>query len=183
MKSTTKYVLPAFLLLTLAACVDKPKFPMTPSIEFRGFQHITSRVQDRLGNKRVRDSVVIAVNFRDGDGDLGITEAEFTGTNGDAKLKGVFNYDVRLLRKQGASYVEVLPQVTYSSFFPMLKSDGKRGPIEGTLNFSQTFYDFSNGKIRKDTLKFLIKIRDRALNESNTIETDTIHVFPPAYKK
>ncbi|MCY7353068.1 MAG: hypothetical protein LH606_20825 [Cytophagaceae bacterium] len=182
MKTVTKFAFPA-LLLTLISCVQKPEFSDTPSIEFRGFEHTTTRKSDRLGNKQLRDSVVIAINFRDGDGDLGMTVDEFNGVNGNAKLKGVNNYEVRLMRKQGSSFVEVLPQVSFSSFFPMLKSDGKRGPIEGTLNFSQTFYDLTNGKARKDTLKFLIKIRDRALNESNTIESDTIHVFPPAYKR
>jgi len=183
MKRFTSFVLPLCPLLMLIGCIDPPDFSSVPAISPLPFQHSILNSQDRLGNRVVRDSVVFQIAFQDGDGDLGITADEFAG-KGDPRLKGLNNYNVRVLRKFGSGrndYREVFPQVSYSSFFPPLKPDGKRGPIEGTLRFSQTFYDIANTR-RKDTLKFQIKILDRALNESNTIETDTVIVFPPVYK-
>ncbi len=182
MKIFTKYALPAALLLTLAACIKEPGFSDVPSILALPFEHRILSSPDRLGNRVLRDSVVFQVAFQDGDGDLGITSDEYSG-KGDPKLKGLNNYIVRVLRKTGAAYKEVFPTVSYSSFFPPLKPDGKRGPIEGTLRFSQTFYqDFTKPQQNKDTLKFQIKIIDRALHESNVIETDTVMVYPPVYK-
>lgn len=58
--------------------------------------------------------------------------------------------------------------------FPFLKTDGTRGPIRGKLDFD---IDFSSGPGSKTTpLKFIVKIRDGELRESNTIETDSILV-------
>lgn len=183
MKRFTSFALPASLLVMLASCLEPPDFSNVPVISPLPFEHTILSTQDRLGNRVTRDSVVFQTAFQDGDGDLGITADEFAG-KGDPRLKGLNNYVVRVLRKTGPGrndYREVFPTVSYSSFFPILKPDGKRGPIEGTLRFSQTFYDIANTR-RKDTLKFQIKILDRALNESNTIETDTVIVFPPVYK-
>lgn len=183
MKKYTAFGLPVGLLFLLTGCIEPPDFSNVPAISPLPFEHTMLNSQDRLGNRVTRDSVVFQLAFQDGDGDLGITADEFAG-KGDPKLKGISNYVVRVLRKTGpgrTEFREVFPQVSYSSFFQPLKPDGKRGPIEGTLRFSQTFYDIANTR-KKDTLKFQLKILDRALNESNTIETDTVIVFPPVYK-
>ncbi|MBC7893682.1 MAG: hypothetical protein H7Y12_15800 [Sphingobacteriaceae bacterium] len=180
MKTLTFLAIPALLLL-LASCLKEPDFSDVPSISFGGFDHRILTTPDRLGNRVPRDSVVVLVDFQDGDGDLGITTEEFQG-KGDPKLKGVNNYIVRVMRKTRTGFVEVFPQVPFNSFYPPLKPDGRRGPIEGTLRFSQIFFGSTAPKPLKDTLKFQIRILDRALHESNVIETDTIIVFPPVYK-
>jgi hypothetical protein len=181
MKTFTNYALPALLLLTVVACIKEPDFSDVPSITALPFEHRILSSPDRLGNRVLRDSVVFQIGFQDGDGDLGITSDEYAG-KGDPKLKGLNNYVVRVFRKVGSTYKEVFPQVSYTSYFPPLKPDGKKGPIEGTLRFSQTFYQDFTQPLRKDTLKFQIKIIDRALHESNPVETDTIMVYPPVYK-
>jgi len=181
MKTLTFLAVPALLLL-LASCLKEPDFSDVPSISFGGFDHRILTSPDRLGNRVPRDSVVVLVDFRDGDGDLGITTEEFQG-KGEPRLKGVNNYIVSVLRKTRTGFVEVFPQVPFNSFYPPLKPDGRRGPIEGTLRFSQIFFsDPTKPKQVRDTLRFKIKILDRALNQSNVIETDTIIVFPPVYK-
>ena len=60
----------------------------------------------------------------------------------------------------------------YSGYFPRLKTDGKVGPIEGTIDYSIDFpQPFTPVK---DSLKFQVTIKDRAGNISNTAESSVI---------
>ena len=61
------------IFLGLSACTERPTFPITPSIELKEFYFRTIESPD--GNN-LRDSIVIKVNFRDGDGDLGLAATE-----------------------------------------------------------------------------------------------------------
>jgi hypothetical protein len=58
-----------------------------------------------------------------------------------------------------------------------LGREGKTGPIEGDLELEQ-IYPYGNRFTTYPT-KYLIQIRDRGLNVSNQIETDTIHLPYP----
>lgn len=57
---------------------------------------------------------------------------------------------------------------TYDGRFPVLAE--KSGTLEGTLRYTMNSYGFSN-LFSKKTLKLRVKIRDRALHTSNTIDT------------
>ncbi len=55
---------------------------------------------------------------------------------------------------------------------PDLTKGKPKGAIEGTLDFAQLF-QYGN-TVKLFPTKFRIRIRDRALNVSNIIETDTL---------
>jgi len=78
MKNKILYI-PALLLLMLA-CTSEPDFSYVPSISFNSIQLLTTEKQGLLGISK-KDSVIITVDFQDGDGDLGFTPEEL------AKLK------------------------------------------------------------------------------------------------
>lgn len=158
--------------LTASGCLDIPKYDPTPAIEFAGIDQFDS--EDRLGNavKMVR----ITLEFEDGDGDLGEDpqseeRSEFLKANG-----GWGTYRVEVFRLQNEKWERYPMQLLDSIplMFPFLKTDGVRGPIRGKLDFD---IDFPPGPGSKMTpLKFIVKIRDRELRESNTVETDSILV-------
>jgi len=148
-----------------------PEFPNTPEIEFADIVSIL-RVDELTGG--YKDSVVISVKFKDGDGDLGYTQREIDSL---AERGGGHNFLVKQFRRVKGNYVPYEPLESQSGYFHRLSGD-KPGPIEGTIHYSgiqvyHSFYPYA-----KDTVKFEIYIRDRAGNTSNTIMTDSVILRP-----
>ena len=158
--------------LLLVSCVDVPNFDNTPRISFNNIEKFV--VFDSF-SQSYSDSVVITIDFEDGDGDLGISSAERSDTNLiNSIYKEWGNYEYSALRLVNGRYEEVPTSVSGKLFFPILKPDGKPGPIKGKLDFSVIY--FQDRFTRPATVKYRIRIRDRALRVSNLIETDTITV-------
>ena len=149
----------------LLGCYKEVSFDVKPVIEFRDLRK-EIRIDQFSGTKK--DSVILTIKFQDGDGDLGLNEKE----KAVAQEKNEYNYIIRLFRQKKGVFQEFVPDVPYSGFFPRLKSDGKTGPIEGSLDYSVDFpHPFTPVK---DSLKFQITVRDRAGNISNTVESRVI---------
>ncbi len=169
----------AGLSLLVAACFNDPDFSETPVISFVSISKETIEASPGIGNGR-RDSVVIALKFQDKSGDLGEDVSGGADTN---RLRTIFaketwaNYEIRTFRLNKGNYEEVIQPVNNKLFFPRLFKPNQKGALEGTLYFRQIFY--YNAQYGRYPLKFRVRIRDRALNISNTIETDTIVVPLP----
>ncbi len=159
--------------LSLTGCLDTPKFDNTPSIRFNSVDTLT--IFDSF-SKTKADSIVITIDFEDGDGDLGISPTDRSDTT---KLNTLYkqwgNYEITVLEKKKDGTFQVRPVSVFEKlFFDTLKRDGKAGPIKGKLDFRQTLPASRFAKLT--TVKFRIRIRDRAFNVSNSVETDTISV-------
>lgn len=160
--------------LALSSCVDTPKFDNTPSIQANDVYKET--IFDSF-SKTNADSIVITVDFEDGDGDLGISPLERSDTT---KLNTIYkewgNYEITVLERKKDGTFQVRPISVFEKlFFDTLKRDGKPGPIKGKLDFRQTLPASRFAKLT--TVKFRVRIRDRALNVSNSVETDTVSVY------
>jgi hypothetical protein len=166
----------------LFSCIKEPEWSVVPSISFSRIQKINKISNDGFGGKVKIDSVIMSINFKDGDGDLGITQAELKAN--PAKYKDFRNFEVNVMLKKNGNFVPI-------TFIPSLggllnfkfKADQKPGPIEGTVDYSTQFvYAFYKGYSplfteKNDTLKFQIFIRDNALQTSNVVETEPIVIF------
>jgi hypothetical protein len=171
------------LLMTplLSGCITEPKFPKEPRIAFESIQKINKpAVIGRVGGGE-RDSVIITIRFEDGDGDLGITEAQKNVEPWKSELK---NYEVQTFVKRGNTWEDYkdgngkkINQSGNFVFDPPVVNPSTPSPIEGSLNYSLIFYKNVANTVPNDTIKFNILIRDRALNKSNRIETDLIVVY------
>ncbi len=159
-------VLAVFSVMALVtACYKEISFDIKPYIEFSDLRK-EIRLDQFSGSKK--DSVILTIKFQDGDGDLGLNEEEKKA----AVDKQDFNYIIRIFRQKNGVFKEVPQEVPYSGFFPRLKSDNKKGPIEGKLDYSLVYFqDFTP---KKDSLKYQITIKDRTGNISNTIESKVI---------
>jgi hypothetical protein len=143
--------------LTVSSCLEPPDYPDTPTI---GFQSITSkRITDNTGTY---DQVTITVSFRDGNGDLGLTNED---------------------KVPGSPWAERNPDGSFNPYYnnyyltpyPPLATDGREAPLRGDLSFSYNFYvgsPFRSGQV----VRFDVSILDRALNQSNTVTTDPITI-------
>lgn len=195
--------------LTIFSCEKPPDLPSVPSIEF-------DKIEFAEFNPGA-DSLIVFVNFEDGDGDLGLRSGEegfpyqpfnfITTESGDlitfSSAGGVpsfnpidwsittvdavldtfrvepnpnhYNFEVDFFVKRGNNFEEFnwldAPYFqTFDGRFPILFQEENPGPLRGNLRYGMT----SNGFLplfRNDTLKLEMRVRDRALNVSNTVET------------
>jgi hypothetical protein len=163
------------IALLATGCFNEPNYSNTPEITSAAiFPYKNLAGGTGVGQSR-RDSVVITIGFRDGDGNLGndlpLAKADSAryASNG-----GWGNYKISTLRLVNNRYEEVNLAVNQTLIFPNLAKGRPPGPIEGTLDFNSTFQYGTS--FRLYPVKFRIQIRDRDLNVSNVIETDTITV-------
>ncbi len=178
----------SIILLTLALvnCTE-PKFPDTPFINFKGIRSIP---------RPNKDSLIITISFRDGYGDLGLGPYDTIAPFDQEPYR--YNYHITAYKRLGrndqgeVNYEPVqfpTPGITFNGRFPVLKPDGKAGPIEGDLDYSIPIefpLDLSNERyiLPGDTLRFDIFIYDRGErggrqnpNRSNTITTEEVIVL------
>jgi hypothetical protein len=166
------YLLVLGLALTLSSCFTEPNYSNVPEISFDRVDRYTIEGGQGVGRSR-RDSVIVVINFKDGDGNLGndipISKPDSAryASNG-----GWGNYRIRTFRLINRQYVEVPLTVNRTLYFPDLAKGKPSGAIEGPLEFDQIFQYGNSFQIYPT--KFQIQIRDRDLNESNVIETDTV---------
>ena len=165
--------LPVLLLLT--ACWKEPSFPKEPNITFSS---ITPRAtKDKFNNPIIR--IKVALNFQDGDGNLGLgigdTLAPFDDVPGN-KFKNNYFVDAFVKYPGQTEFSPYNPStITYTGRFMRLGPDNGIRPLEGELRYEFDVYpgfDLQNG----DQMKFRIQIVDRNLNLSNSVETDPITI-------
>lgn len=165
------------MALTLSACFNEPNYSNTPEIEFKGLFRYTIEAGKGVGKSK-RDSVVITIGFKDGDGNLGNdTPLPKADSARYASTGGWGNYKIRTFRLENKVYKEIPLAINNFLLFPDLTRGKPKGAIEGNLDFNQTFQYGTSFQMYP--VKFQIQIRDRGLNQSNIIETDTLNLpFP-----
>ncbi len=164
-----------FLILTaFFSCQKPPEYDNVPHIEFKNVEKYSS-----LENNVKKDSLVIVTRFEDGDGDLGLSE-EMAKSEPYNQGDNNINYFINIyIKKNGTFELLNLPFSFNGRFFP-LAPDGRVGPIEGDLKYGGIVIRANNPLVKPgDVLRFVVYIRDRALNTSNTITTSEVTVFTP----
>lgn len=166
------YLLVLALALTMTACFTEPNYSNVPEIAFERIDRYTIEAGRGVGRSK-RDSLVLNIRFKDGDGNLGDNiplarpDSLKYASNG-----GWGNYRIRTFRLINRQYEELPVAVNNTLFFPDLTKGKPSGAIEGDLWFDQIFQYGTSFQIYPT--KFQIQIRDRDLNVSNVIETDTV---------
>lgn len=166
------------LTVTLSACFTEPNYSDTPEItSAQVFPYKDLPAGQGVGRGR-RDSIVVTIGFRDGDGNLGNDIPVSKEDSVRFANTGWGNYRIRTFRLEEGRYREIILPVNQTLFLPNLtRNKPKPGAIEGTLDYNSTF-QYGN-RFQLYPVKFQIQIRDRAFNESNVFETDTVYVpFP-----
>ncbi|HEY0111171.1 MAG TPA: hypothetical protein VGB67_16145 [Fibrella sp.] len=162
------------LAVTLTACFKEPEYSDTPEIRQIGPPvKVTLEAGGGVGLAR-RDSVILTVRLQDGTGDIG------EDTRDTARLQRVFgketwgNYEIKTFEFTNGTYKELPSVVNSRLFFPRSPLGEQKGAVEGDIDFSQVFP--YQRPFRMAPVRFQVRIRDRALNVSNTIVTDTISI-------
>lgn len=172
-----KYKLPALLLpvIALSGCVDIPDFSNTPTIYYNGISQFTEIDTLDVGTVQRYETVILSVRFEDGDGDLGenvqdLQNPEVSAAYARASGWGLpANYEAVTMTKQpNGSWNEAVFSGDSVNFFPVLKTDGKPGPIKGVLDM-YIRNPIGNTSVMAER-RYKVRIIDRAFHISNQIE-------------
>ena len=146
MNHFSKIALILFLLLGgfHYSCKKKSKYSTIPEITFKSFEKFGA------------DSAHLTVYFTDGDGDIGLTQAE----------DSLFNFFTIYYQKKNGVFEVRQPKIPLNFRIPMLNSSKKSKSLEGdiVITFLNPYY-FPT--LTMDTIKYEFYLRDRANNESN----------------
>ena len=162
-------------LVTLAGCQEKMEYPVEPNIAYRGISYLMNADSTLTGE------VVLSFDYTDGDGDLGLDDSDNSYPFG-ANDPYYYNLIIDYLKWNGTSFVETpllswnqmtmsYDTISFNGRFKRLIDGDEEKAIRGTINYTLTL---QNPLSPTDTVKLRVHIIDRALHESNTIETDAI---------
>lgn len=161
--------------VTLLSCRKFEEFPIEPIIKYENFL-----LEYNLETGRTERGVLI-FSYTDGDGDLGLSDEDIYPPYNQGS-EYYYNMIINYYEKQYGTFVEVpllswnpdsayYDTLTFNSRFPRLLRYINDQPIQG--QFNDTLFIF-NPLSDFDTIKFSAYIIDRALHESNVIETPEI---------
>jgi len=147
--------------LVLTGCFKEEEYPVEPFISEPTFTNMT-------------DSAVVSFTFTDGDGDVGLGDDELDPPYDSSSI---FYYNLYLNYyekddingwQQGIDLAG--NPISFKYRIERIQVKGKQRGMKGTMDVALS--DFQNPfSDQSDTIKFSIQLFDRALHESNIIET------------
>ena len=168
-----------FLSMVMASCQKPVEYPIEPKIAYEGFTYLINEDSTFTGEG------IVSFSYTDGDGDLGLDDSDTLPPFGfhDAHY---YNMVVDYMKCVNGEFVKTPllswnPQtqsydtVTFNARFRRLRDTDEPKAISGTMDYQLTV---QNPLSPDDTIKFEIRILDRALHESNTIQTEAIYTNP-----
>lgn len=174
-----KWIVFSLSLLVVTACQKPVEYPVEPHIAFEGFTYLFDADSTFSGEG------IVSFSYTDGDGDLGLDDGDTLPPFGrnDAHY---YNMVVDYLKSVNGEFVKTpllswnaqtqsYDTVTFNARFRRLRDSEDPKAISGTMEYKLTV---QNPFSPNDTVKFEIRILDRALHESNTIQTDPIFTNP-----
>ena len=171
-----RYLIGLLLLaLAVSACQKPVEYPIEPKIAYAGFTYLINPDSTFSGEG------VISFSYTDGDGDLGLDDADTLPPFGfnDAHY---YNMVVDYMKCVNGEFVKTpllswnaqtqsYDTVSFNARFKRLRDSEEPKAISGTMDYKLTV---QNPFSPNDTVKFEIRILDRALHESNVIQTEPI---------
>ena len=158
-----KALLILLAMTVLASCQEKVEYPVEPSITYEGITYLMGADSTLTGE------VVLSIGYTDGDGDLGLDDADTVYPFGPNDPH-YYNLIVDYLRWDGTQFVT--DTINFNARFKRLVFNDEVKAISGTIDFTMMLL---NPFAPDDTVKLRAHILDRALHESNIIESEGIH--------
>jgi hypothetical protein len=166
-------------IFALASCQKKLQYPIEPAITYEGLAYVMDADSTLTGE------VILSIGYTDGDGDLGLDDADTLYPFGPNDPH-YYNLIIDYLKWNGSTFVETPLQnwnpqtqsyeiASFNARFKRLVFNDEETSISGTIDYKMLVY---NPLSPNDTIKFRIHLIDRALHESNIIETNAISFAP-----
>ena len=160
MKKTLLLLFLPFMFLV--ACQEKVEYPIEPRISYEGITYLIDADSTLTGE------VILSIGYTDGDGDLGLDDADTLYPFGPNDPH-YYNLIIDYLRWDGTHFVT--DTINFNVRFKRLLFNDEVKAISGTIDNTIMLL---NPFAPDDTVKLKAHIIDRALHESNTVETEMI---------
>ena len=162
-------------IFALASCQKKLQYPIEPAITYEGLSYVM------YADSTLTGEVILSIGYTDGDGDLGLDDADTLYPFGPNDPH-YYNLIIDYLKWNGSAFIETPLQnwnpqtqsyedASFNARFKRLVFNDEEAAISGTMDYKMMVL---NPLSPNDIIKFKIHILDRALHESNAIETDAI---------
>ena len=146
------------LSVVFPACLKTDEFPVEPNITFKSLEVFG-------------DSASLTVSFTDGDGDIGLAPGD-TFPPYDT-LPYSFNLFVEYEELQNGVWTQVDLLLPLYYRIPVITPTGQNKTLEGDLSVAlKPFPTVIGGAY--DTVRYSVKLVDRALHESNVVWSDAL---------
>lgn len=174
-----KLIALAFSTVLLAACMKPVEYPIEPKIAYEGFTYIFNADSTFTGEG------ILSFSYTDGDGDLGLDDRDTAAPFGPNDTY-YYNMIVDYMKCVNGEFVKMpllswnqqtqsYDTVSFNARFHRLRDNDDPKAISGTMEYTMPV---QNPLSPDDTIKFEVRIIDRALHESNVIQTDAIYTNP-----
>ncbi len=139
------------------SCQKKEEYPIIPEIKFESLLKIFNPAT------MVYDRGVFKISFKDGDGDIGLTES-------DVLPPYDYNFFISYYELQNGDTIRVIiaDSNEFNARIPVLTPEGANKSIKGEIEDTLFIYNYQS---EFDTIKFDAYILDRALHQSNVVTT------------
>ena len=149
------------------SCRKFEEYPPVPEISFNDFVYL---INEETG---ISEKGILSISYRDGDGDIGLEQED---TLFPYQIDGEYYYNliITLSEMQNGEFVE-LP-FNFSARIPPLIPKDQQKSIKGIIENELFIYDPTSDF---DTIRFTVKLVDRALNVSNEVITPAfVRIIP-----
>jgi hypothetical protein len=155
----------SLLSVIVSSCFKREEYPVEPSISYKDFI-ITG------------DSATISFNFTDGDGDIGLSPSD---TFPPFQPGSKYYYNIYVVNYEKDDVQGWIPAVNlqndtliFAYRIKPIEFKGKSKGIKGVIEIDMGTLYYNIFSTQSDTIKYSVQLIDRALNESNIIETPPI---------
>lgn len=148
-------------VLLLAGCIKQDDFPDEPLVTFKSFEQFG-------------DSSSLTIAFTDGDGDVGLNASDNTPPF-DTSSVYYHNLFVEYDTLQNGVWRRVEFALPLYYRIPRITPTGQNKTLEGEIAVSIAPWPIFPG-VANDTVRFSVRMVDRALNESNTVVSGPVLV-------
>jgi hypothetical protein len=173
------------LVLAVCSCQKPVEYPIEPKITYKGFTYLLNADSTFSGEG------IVSFSYTDGDGDLGLDDSDTLPPFGFHDTH-YYNMVIDYMKCVNGEFVKtpllsphvptssadtlvLYDTVTFNARFKRLRDSEEPKAISGTMEYKLTV---QNPFSPNDTVKFEIRILDRALHESNVIQTEAIYTNP-----
>ena len=167
-----KLLLISGILILAFSCRKIEVFPDEPQVIFKSV--LVKDSSDILDNPI--KYVKLTFELIDGDGDIGLNEADTSGPFHRDSLY-YYNLFIREYEKVGDAYIEVTDVEFPRNYrIPDLTPEGQNKTLKATVDIEMEYRYSSSNPLPFSEFKYFFYVYDRALNKSNE-DTSTLVVF------
>lgn len=162
------FLFAAIIGVALYSCIEQREYPIEPAITFKSF--------GTENNVAGHDSIgYLTIEFTDGDGDVGLAQTDTLPPFHPGSTY-YYNFFITFYQKVGEDFQEIT--TPYNSRIPDVNPEHIDKDLTGDITI-EIDLNILSLILSSDKIKMKAYMVDRALNESNTIETPVITLDLP----